>query len=74
MKSFFDVLLAGNMVTGIIVFPDEKDILIQRVLLHVKVPVIVLGREVRNFMADTICTDTLDGAYKATKHFDQQGP
>ena len=73
MKSFFDVLLAGNMVTGIIVFPDEKDILIQRVLLDVKVPVIVLGREVRNFMADTICTDTLDGAYKATKHLINKG-
>lgn len=73
METFLNVMLEGNLVAGIIVFPDEKDILMQRILANVKIPVIVLGREVKNYMADTITTDTMEGVYKATKHLLQKG-
>lgn len=73
MQNFLKVMISTVMPAGIMVFPDEKDVLIQKVLKDVRCPVIVLGREVQDYMADTIYTDTFDGAYKATKHLINKG-
>ena len=37
------------------------------------VPVVILGREVEGYLADTVCTDTFEGAYKGTKHLINKG-
>lgn len=34
---------------------------------------VILGREVRDYMADMIYTDTMDGAYKAARHLIKKG-
>lgn len=73
MEDFLRAVIKNIAPAGVIVFPDEKDILIKNVLQHAKIPVIVLGREVENYLADTIYTDTFDGAYKATKHLIRKG-
>ena len=55
------------------IFPDEKDVLLHRVFADAKIPVVILGREVRDYMADMIYTDTMDGAYKAARHLIKKG-
>lgn len=73
LEGFLNDLLAGNTVSGVIVFPDENDILTNQILSKHKIPAVVLGRGVQNFLADTICSDSVGGAYKATKHLINKG-
>lgn len=73
MEDFLRSVIQNIAPAGVIVFPDEKDLLIKNVLRSVKIPVVVLGREEENYLADTIFTDTFDGAYKATKHLIKKG-
>lgn len=73
MEEFLRSVIQNVAPAGVIVFPDEKDLLIKKVLQHVKIPVIVLGREVDNYLADTIYAETFDGAYKAAKHLIKKG-
>lgn len=73
MEGFFRILLESNGIAGVLVFPDEKDVLVHRILADAKIPAVVLGREVRDYMADMICTDTMDGAYKAARHLIKKG-
>lgn len=73
MEVFFKSLLELSTISGIIVFPDENDILIKQILMECRLPMVILGREVKNFMADTICSDTFEGAYKAIRHLVSNG-
>lgn len=73
MERFLRGIIENNAVSGVILFPDEKDILPQRVFSDVRLPVVVLGREVVGYMADIVCTDTFEGAYKATRHLTNKG-
>ena len=73
MEGVFRILLESNGIAGVQVFPDEKDVLVHRILADAKIPAVVLGREVRDYMADMICTDTMDGAYKAARHLIKKG-
>lgn len=58
---------------GIIAFPDEDELALESMLGSVKLPVVILGREMKNFTTDSIVSDTFDGAYKATKHLIKNG-
>ena len=73
MAGFLQAVVQGNAAAGLIVFPDEKDLLIKHVLADARVPVVILGREVEGYLADTVCTDTFEGAYKGTKHLINKG-
>lgn len=73
MEGFFRILLESNAIAGVFVFPDEKDVLVHRILADAKIPAVILGREVRGYMADMIYTDTMDGAYKAARHLIKKG-
>lgn len=73
VEGFLQTVLEEGSAKGVILFPDERDILTQRVLADVRVPMVVLGREANGFLADTVCTDTCDGAYKAVKHLIKKG-
>ncbi len=73
MEGFFRILLESNAVAGALVFPDEKDVLLHRILADAKIPAVILGREVKDYMADMIYTDTMDGAYKAARHLIRKG-
>lgn len=73
IESFLQVSLQDDSAKGVILFPDEKDILTHHVLKNVQIPVVILGREVNGYMADTVCTDTCDGAYKVVKHLIKKG-
>ena len=73
IESFLQVSLQDDSAKGVILFPDEKDILTHHVLKDVQIPVVILGREVNGYMADTVCTDTCDGAYKVVKHLIKKG-
>ena len=73
MEGFLQTAVEDGSAKGVILFPDEKDILTHRVLSEARIPVIVLGRESEGYMADTVCTDTCDGAYKVVKHLIKKG-
>lgn len=72
-EGFLQAAVQDDSAKGVILFPDEKDILIHHVLKGVQIPAVVLGREVDGYMADTVCTDTCDGAYKVVKHLIKKG-
>ena len=59
--------------TGIIAFPEEDDSDLESLLDNLKLPVIILGQEMKKFRTDTIVSDTFEGAYKATKHLIKSG-
>ena len=73
MEGFFRMFLESSGAAGALIFPDEKDVLLHRVFADAKIPVVILGREVRDYMADMIYTDTMDGAYKAARHLIKKG-
>lgn len=73
MEGFFRTFLESGGAAGALIFPDEKDVLLHRVFADAKIPVVILGREVRDYMADMIYTDTMDGAYKAARHLIKKG-
>ncbi len=73
MEGFFRTFLESGGAAGALTFPDEKDVLLHRVFADAKIPVVILGREVRDYMADMIYTDTMDGAYKAARHLIKKG-
>ena len=71
---FFDYLLSRSaLVAGVIAFPDDKDLLTEKILSNLKLPVIILGREVKNYYADTIISDTFEGANLAVTHLIKNG-
>ena len=43
MEGFFRILLESNGIAGVLVFPDEKDVLVHRILADAKIPAVVLG-------------------------------
>lgn len=58
---------------GAIVFPDEEETIQESFLNLVNFPVVILGRELENYKADTIVSDSCDGGYKATRHLIKNG-
>lgn len=60
-------------VAGIMVFPDEENIILTKLLSKLDIPIVILGREEKTFKADAFLCDTFDGAYKATKHLIMNG-
>ncbi len=73
MEVFFRILLESNGIAGVLIFPDEKDVILHRILADAKIPAVILGRKVEGYMADMIYTDTMDGAYKAARHLIKKG-
>ena len=45
-EGFLRAAVEDNSAEGVILFPDEREILTQRVLADAKIPVVILGREV----------------------------
>lgn len=72
-EPFLQSVLERIQPIGVIVFPDEKDVLMGRVLKGVHMPVVVLGRKVNGYPADMLYPDTFDGAYRATRHLINKG-
>lgn len=68
-----DYLVNTPGIAGVIVFPDEEQAVAEHLLNYTRVPVVVLGRKLRDFKADTIVSNTYEGAYKATKHLIKNG-
>lgn len=66
-------LLDTPGIAGAMVFPDEEDRIIKNVLADRKLPLVIVGRPVKDYIADTIYMDTFEGAYKATKHLIKNG-
>jgi len=72
-KTFFLNLLGTGTISGVILFSDEQDFFTQEVLSSQRLPAVILGDSSADFLADTIISDTADGAYKAVKHLVQNG-
>lgn len=68
-----DYLFDTPGISGVILFPDENDERISSLFSDFKIPVIVLGRALKNLRTDTIVSDTFEGSYKATKHLIKSG-
>ncbi|HHV11064.1 MAG TPA: substrate-binding domain-containing protein [Clostridiales bacterium] len=60
-------------ISGIILFPDDNEENLCQMLSDVHLPIVMLGRELKNFKTDSIVADTFEGAYKATKHLIKSG-
>ncbi|MCP1103692.1 ribose transport system substrate-binding protein [Aequitasia blattaphilus] len=73
IEGFIKPLLESDSVSGVIVFPDDNNILLRQILGKHKVPVVVLGHEVEGYLADVISSDTAGGAFKAVKHLINKG-
>jgi ribose transport system substrate-binding protein len=72
-KACFDHILEESIFSGIIAFLDEEKLIEKHLLNDHSLPTIVLGNECQDYKVDSICSDTLDGAYKATRHLIQNG-
>ena len=70
---FIKLLMNTQKISGIILFPDDEDILARQELKKQRIPAVILGKEVKGFLADTISSDTFDGAYRAIKHLIDKG-
>lgn len=73
LEDFIRPLLDFDSVSGVIVFPDDNDILLKQIIGKHKISAVVLGREMDGFLADVISSDTSEGAYKAVKHLINKG-
>jgi hypothetical protein len=54
MEGFPRILPEGNGVAGVLIFPDEKYAVLHSILADAKIPAVILGREVEDYMADMI--------------------
>lgn len=60
-------------VVGAMVFPDEKDTIQKAFLSFCSFPIIILGRKLTDYNADSIMSDNYEGGYKATRHLIKNG-
>ncbi|MEG1846922.1 MAG: LacI family DNA-binding transcriptional regulator [Lachnospiraceae bacterium] len=68
-----EYLLDTPAICGIFLFPNDKEEKLCSVLSTIHFPVVLLGRELKNYKTDSIVSDTFEGAYKATKHLIKSG-
>lgn len=66
-------LLNTPGICGVILFPDDNDEKLGAVFSDLQLPVIVLGRELKNFKTDSVVSDTFEASYKATRHLVKSG-
>lgn len=60
-------------IVGAMVFPDEKNMIQKAFLSYCSFPVIILGRKLEEYTADSILSDSFEGGYKATRHLIKNG-
>lgn len=65
--------LNSQSLAGIVVFPDGNGILNKTFFQDVRIPIVLVGREIEGVEADFLQLDTFDGAYKAAKHLIKNG-
>ena len=73
LAAFLRSVIESRLISGIILFPDERDYITNQILSGQSVPVVILGRETEGYLADTITSDTREGAYRAIEHLIKNG-
>ena len=73
LEIYQQLLLSSPGALGVIVFPDADEAVLTKQLGKLKIPTVLVGKEVEGLAADVIASDNFGGAYKATTHLIRSG-
>lgn len=73
LSPYLQILLSTPSAKGLILFPGENEEALRKDLDLVQVPIVLIGRDINGFSADSIISENFKGSYKATNHLIQGG-